>query len=213
MDRFADEFYSELKIRANVKERKKAVGTDASAESPMARFFGGDTDKETWSGVRYSVSTLNDLLSSVKQIVNVLNGVSLAVLLVLFLIIMVGILNTFRMTMYERIREIGTMRALGMQRPQVRNLFLLEALFLALAGAIVGIAAAALVMAILSAFNLGLNSPIFMLLRNGHLSFKVPVWQAVGNIAIIAALTLLAALLPARAAARLEPAQALRTTK
>jgi ABC-type lipoprotein release transport system permease subunit len=52
-----------------------------------------------------------------------------------------------------------------------------------------------------------------MLLRNGHLSFKVPVWQAVGNIAIIAALTLLAALLPARAAARLEPAQALRTTK
>ena len=213
MDRYADEFYTELQTRANVKERKKAVGTDASAESPMARFFGGDTDKETWSGVRYSVSTLNDLPSSVKQIVNVLNGVSLAVLLVLFLIIMVGILNTFRMTMYERIREIGTMRALGMQRPQVRNLFLLEALFLALAGAIVGIAAAALVMAILSAFNLGLNSPIFMLLRNGHLSFKVPVWQAVENIAIIAALTLLAALLPARSAARLEPAQALRTTK
>ena len=77
----------------------------------------------------------------------------------------------------------------------------------------VGIAAASLVMAVLSLFNLGLNSPIFMLLRNGHLSFKVPLAQAVGNVAIIAALTLLAAWLPARSAARLLPAQALRTTK
>lgn len=213
MDRYADEYYAELKTRANVKERKKSVEADAAAASPMARFFGGDTDKETWSGVRYRVSTLNDMLSSVKQIVNVLNGVSLAVLLVLFLIIMVGILNTFRMTMYERIREIGTMRAIGMQRPQVRNLFLLEALFLALAGAIVGIAAAALIMAVLSAFNLGVNSPIFMLLRNGHLSFMVPVWKGAQNIAIIAVLTLLAAWLPARSAARLLPAEALRTTK
>lgn len=213
MDRYADEFAAELATRAQVKERKKVSAADEADGNPMARFFGDASDKETWSGVRYSVSTLNDLLASVKQIVSVLNGVSLAVLLVLFLIIMVGIVNTFRMTMYERIREIGTMRALGMQRPQVRNLFLLEALFLALAGAVVGIAAASLVMAILSLFNLGLNSPIFMLLRNGHLSFKVPLVQAVGNVAIIAALTLLAALLPARSAARLEPAQALRTTK
>ncbi len=52
-----------------------------------------------------------------------------------------------------------------------------------------------------------------MLLRNGHLSFRVPLWQAARNIAIIAVLTLVAAWLPARAAARLEPAQALRTTK
>jgi ABC-type lipoprotein release transport system permease subunit len=51
------------------------------------------------------------------------------------------------------------------------------------------------------------------LLRNGHLSFSVPVWQAARNIAIITVLTLVAAWLPARAAARLEPAQALRTTK
>ena len=142
-----------------------------------------------------------------------LNGVSLGILLVLFLIIMVGILNTFRMIMYERIREIGTMRAVGMQRAQVRNLFLLEALFLALAGAVVGLAAAAVVMAVLSLFKLGTNSPLFMLLRGGHFSFKVPIWQAVENIAIIAALTLLAAFLPARSAARLLPAEALRATK
>jgi putative ABC transport system permease protein len=213
MDRYADAFYAELKTRANVEERKKRAATAAGAGNPMAMFFGADKDTETWTGVRYRVTTLNDMLASVKQIVNVLNGVSLAVLLVLFLIIMVGILNTFRMTMYERIREIGTMRAIGMQRPQVRNLFLLEAMFLALGGAVAGIVAAALIMAVLSAFNLGVNSPIFMLLRNGHLSFMVPVWKGAQNIAIIAVLTLFAAWLPARSAARLLPAEALRTTK
>ena len=212
MDRYAEQFYTELKQRADVEERKKPEAADRGL-GPQALMRFGAQETETWEGVRYRVTTLNDMLSSVKQIVNVLNGVSLAVLLVLFLIIMVGILNTFRMTMYERIREIGTMRAIGMQQPQVRNMFLLEALFLALAGTVVGLAAAALVMGVISLFNLGVNSPIFMLLRNGHLSFKVPLAQAVGNVAIIAVLTLLAAWLPARAAARLLPAQALRTTK
>jgi putative ABC transport system permease protein len=217
MDRYANALYADLKTRANVKERTSGMASAMSGMGAMgdmaASLFGGGTPEAPWTGVRYTVTTLDDLLSPVKQIVNVLNAVSLAVLVVLFLIIMVGILNTFRMTMFERIREIGTMRAIGMQRSQVRNLFLLEALFLALAGMVVGIALAALIMAALSLFNLGVDSPLFMILRNGHLSFTVPLARGVENVFIIALLTLGAADLPARAAARLEPARALRTTK
>jgi putative ABC transport system permease protein len=213
MDHAADLFYAALKERANVKERTRTVDAGSGGMGPMAAFFGGGATDETWTGVRYRVFTLNDLLSSVKQIVNVLDMVSIGVLVVLFVIIMVGILNTFRMTMYERIREIGTMRALGMLRSGVRTLFLMEALFLALAGVAVGMAGAALVMGSLSLVNLGAHSPLFILLRAGHLSFHVPLLQALENIAIVAALTLVAAYIPARAAARLSPAQALRTTK
>jgi len=213
MDRYADAFHAELATSALVKERGGEEETRGMGMGPMAMFFSTKKSEETWTGVRYSVTTLNEMLSSVQQIVAVLNGVALGVLLVLFLIIMVGILNTFRMTMYERIREIGTMRAVGMQRRQVRNLFLLEALFLALGGAVAGIAVAGVVMGVLSLFDLGTNTPLFMLLRNGHFSFKVPVLRAVQNVAIIAVLTLAAAYLPARSAARLLPAQALRTTK
>ena len=212
MDKYADAFYAELKQRANVEERAKP-DPEARGFGPRALMNFGPKETETWEGVRYRVTTLNEMLASVKQIVNVLNGVSLGVLIVLFLIIMVGILNTFRMTMYERIREIGTMRAIGMQQPQVRNMFLLEALFLALGGTVVGLALAALAMGVISLFDLGVNSPLFILLRNGHLSFRVPLLQAVRNLAIIAVLTLVAAWLPARTAARLLPAQALRTTK
>ena len=215
MDRYADAFYADLKTKATVKERVKAAATaqGMGGMGGMASLFGGGTTTETWTGVRYSVTTLDDMLSSVKQIVGVLNSVSTGILIVLFIIIMVGILNTFRMTMFERIREIGTMRAIGMQRPQVRNLFLLEALFLAIAGMIVGIGVAAVVMGVLSLFNLGVDSPLFMILRNGHLSFTVPFGQGLRNILIIAALTLVAAYFPARSAARLKPAEALRTSK
>ncbi len=213
MDSYATTYYEALRKQANVKERAKTADTQGTGFGPMAAFMGGGTTEDSWTGVRYRVFTLDDLLSSVQQIVNVLNSVSIGILIVLFVIIMVGILNTFRMTMYERIREIGTMRALGMLRSGVRNLFLLEALFLALAGVVVGFAAAGVVMGVLSLFNLGTSSPLFILLRAGHLSFHVPLAQAVVNILIIAALTLVAAYFPARAAARLSPALALRTTK
>ena len=102
--------------------------------------------KETWSGIKYRVFTLNDMLQQVQQIVNVLNSASLVILIVLFLIIMVGITNTFRIIMYERIREIGTMRSIGMQREEVRGLFLFEATFLAVGGVLAGIILALIIM-------------------------------------------------------------------
>jgi ABC-type antimicrobial peptide transport system permease subunit len=58
-----------------------------------------------------------------------------------------------------------------------------------------------------------MNTPAFMIMKNGHLSFSVPPLRAVLNVAIIAILTLLAAYFPAKSAAKMEPAVALRTAK
>lgn len=169
--------------------------------------------KESWQGVKYRVYTIDDIMSQARQIVVALDTASLVILIVLFAIVMIGISNTFRMIMYERIREIGTMRAMGVQRPEIRSLFLFEALFLAIGGALGGLAAAFVVMKGVSLINFGADSPAFLLLKSGHLSFSLPPLRALLNIAVIALLTLLAALFPARAAAKMEPAVALRTLK
>ncbi|HEY9053473.1 MAG TPA: FtsX-like permease family protein, partial [Rectinemataceae bacterium] len=168
---------------------------------------------ETWEGVKYRLYTIDDIMSQAKQIVVALDTASTIILLVLFAIVMIGITNTFRMVMYERIKEIGTMRAIGVQRSEVRSLFLLEAFFLALGGAIAGILVALGAMGILSLIDFGMDSPAFLIMRNGHLSFFLPPLRAAFNILLISLLTLLAAFFPARAAARLEPAEALRTLK
>jgi putative ABC transport system permease protein len=207
MDKYGMDLYGALKGKVQLFDKS------AKQEENPIRAMMEQTKKETWTGVKYRVLTLNDMLSQVKQIVTILNTLSLVILIVLFVIIMVGITNTFRIIMFERIREIGTMRSMGMQRKQVRNLFLSEALFLALGGALAGIVLAGIAMGIISLVNFGLNTPIFIILKNGHLTFRLEFWRTFLDVVIVAALTLVAAWLPARSAARLDPAVALRTTK
>ncbi len=168
--------------------------------------------EEQWEGTRYQLFTIGDFLEPLNQVASTLNTVGLVVVLILFLIIMVGVTNTFRMVIHERTREIGTMRSLGLQRGGVRALFLLEALLLSLGGAVVGLFAAFLVALVLSLINFGTDNQFFIILREGHLLFKVMPVQIAGDILIVGVLTLLAALLPAGRAAKMDPAHALGKT-
>jgi putative ABC transport system permease protein len=208
MDKYGSDLYESLRKKAQVFERETGNQQENFVRSMMTQ-----ARKETWTGTKYRVLTLDDYLQQVRQIVNVLNSASLVILLILFLIIMVGILNTFRIIMYERIREIGTMRSIGMQRDEVRSLFLFEATFLAIGGVLAGIVLALIIMGGVSLHDFGLNSPLFIILKNGHMTFRVQLWRTILDVAIVAALTLAAAFFPARMAARLDPAVALRTVK
>jgi putative ABC transport system permease protein len=170
-------------------------------------------EEEEWDGVKYRFTTINDLLSEVEEIVRILNIAGLIIMLVLFAIIMVGITNTFRMVMFERIQEIGTMRAVGMHRSEVRVLFLFEAFFLALGGIFAGYILSGITMFIISRVYWGVDTPLFMLLKNGYMTFKISPLQVLLNFVIVTILTLLAAFRPADKAAKLEPALALSTEK
>ena len=182
------------------------------AETPFQALI-RQQKKEEWDGVKYRLFTINEVLSQIQQIVGALDLTAAIILVVLFVIIMVGITNTFSMVMFERIGEIGTMRALGVQRGGVRSMFLYEAVFLAVGGAVAGIVLALVAMGVISMINFGMDSPAFIIMKNGHLSFFLPPLRALGNIIVIALLTLVAVASPAGKAAKLTPAEALRTQK
>jgi putative ABC transport system permease protein len=220
-DADADRIYGTLSTRVAVMDRAPR-GQDADPmramlkqheQNPAAQMFqslikqAGDTP---WQGMRYRLYTINDVLSQAQlpQMVAAVNGIAFAVLLVLFVIIVVGITNTFRMVIVERTREIGTMRALGMKKGVVRNLFLLEALLLFLGGALSGLVGAAVIMGVLRLIDFG-SGTFAMMLQEGRMSFAVPAAQTAAQLLLVALLTLLAALFPARRAARLSPAKAL----
>lgn len=168
---------------------------------------------EDWEGIKYRVFTINDTLSSILEIAQAVSFVSISILLALFAIIMVGILNTFRMIMYERIKEIGTMRALGMQKKEVRKLFLWEAGFLAIGGVLAGWLLSSLVLFVLSLPQFGTESVMALFLKNGHLNFMLNPAMMLAHLALVLSLTVLAASLPANKAAKMPPAVALRTAK
>jgi len=109
-----------------------------------------------------------------------------------------GMINTLVLSVYERTREIGMLRAIGMTRRQVRRMIRQESIITALIGAAIGlplgIFLAALVNRALSEFDV---------------SFAIPWVQLVILTIVAIVIGILAAIMPARRAARLDPLQAI----
>ncbi len=104
------------------------------------------TDRDSYSEAsrerreerHYGVVTLEAQLSEITDLLRAVTLIA-GVVIVLFLgIVVIGVGNTYSMIVYERTREIGTLRALGVSRTRTISLFLLESLFLGLAGVILG---------------------------------------------------------------------------
>ena len=126
------------------------------------------------------------------------------------IITMVGLINTFRMVLIERTKEIGTMRAIGMHRGSVRSIFLLEALYLSLFGAAAGILLSFTTTIITGLIRFTSDSALGLFLHNGRLQFITSPGSVIRVVIMLAVMTLLAVYLPARKAAKLRVVDALR---
>ncbi len=71
-------------------------------------------------------------------------GGFIMMIIVIYILILLGILNSMSMSIHERIREVGTLRAIGMRKPKVVHMFLAESTVIALIGAFIGLLIAAL---------------------------------------------------------------------
>jgi len=170
-----------------------------------------DIKKEDFSGSKTLITNLNNELGSLVSILTGVQAGSFVLFLIVIAVVMVGLVNTFRIVIFERTKEIGTMRAVGTHRNQVRNLFLLEALFLALAGTIPGAVLGFVVLKVINLFSFASISEIGYFLDGGHIAYTVSPGMLIGSLVMVVIFTLLAALIPARQAAKMQPAEALRT--
>jgi len=166
--------------------------------------------RNKWKGTTVDVSTMYETASDILKLESVLNIITISAVLVLFFIILLGVVNTLRMTIRERTREIGTVRAIGMQRADVRDMFLLETFFLTLFSAAAGVVAGFVVMKLLTLMTFHpADNPLGMLLVNSHLYFLPTFMGIAGSVLLIIAIAVGTAWFPARRAANLSPAQAL----
>jgi putative ABC transport system permease protein len=126
---------------------------------------------------------------------NILN--ILYVLLALSVVVsLFGIVNTLVLTVFERTRELGMLRAIGMTRRQVRRMIRYESVITALIGAALGIA-------------LGIVLAGLLVWRVDFIDFAVPLGQVIVFAVAAVIVGIIAAIFPARRAARLNPLQAL----
>ena len=123
----------------------------------------------------------------------------LYVLLALSVIIsLFGMVNTLALSVFERTRELGMLRAVGMTRRQTRRMVRHESVITALIGAALGLP--------LGIFLAGL---VTRALSQYDLRFELPVGQLVVLTVVAVVAGLLAAITPARRAAKLDPLRAL----
>ena len=173
-----------------------------------------DTKKpeNEWKGVKYGVETLYDEVPMIKTVLTIVHVITTIILLVILLIVMVGVSNTYRMVLYERIREIGTMRAIGMTGKDTRRIFTNEAVILCLIGALSGLVFSVIVMFMVHFIRFDIETLSFFM-NNGHFTFKVSVVSVIIQYIILIVITALAVRGSAKQAARMSPAEALRTVK
>ena len=168
-------------------------------------------DRQSWKGAKVDVQTMFALASFVVDFQKGLNSVSIVAVLVLFFVILIGVVNTMRMSIRERTREIGTNRAIGMQRGDVRSVFVLEIVFLAILSCVVGILLAYGLMGILGQINFNLkDNPFGMFFLNQHMHYVPTAASIGGNLATIVLVAFLIAFFTARRAAKMRVADALR---
>lgn len=120
-----------------------------------------------------------------------------------------GIVNTMVMSVLESTREIGLLKALGATDRDVAALFLAESGILGLAGGVIGIGLSAGLGAIGNYQGRRLIEEAMMMPFEGTL-FVFPWWLAAGGLAFSVGVGLVAALVPALRAARVDPVVALR---
>jgi len=137
------------------------------------------------------------------------------IIVIVLAIALVGIVNTVLMSVYERIREVGVMRAMGFQGGEVRRMFFLEGTLIGLLGSVAGMLLGGALVWLLVVRGMDMNSFGFDIS-----SFNMPispvihgVWkpQSFIQILIIGTVSaMIAALLPARKAAKFVVTRALR---
>ncbi len=163
---------------------------EADAGADLGQVFAAHPDAKAQTKAAYKEQTTTDI-DSMLAIFYVL--LALAVIVSLF-----GIVNTLVLSTFERTRELGMLRAVGMSKRQVRRMVRHESIITALIGAGLGIAA-----------GLGLAAAVTSAFADEGLSFAVPAASLIALVVVATVAGVLAAILPARRASRLDPLGAL----
>jgi len=178
-----------------------------AAASPQYKLLGEDVNEK-----RLTVATVDEVIALLSQAQAAVNGAGLFLASVLLFIIAISIFINMRMTINDRIQEIGTLRAIGTEVHDIVLMLVAENVFLALVFVGAGLVAGLVVVFGVSNFlTLPPAGVLSLFLDQGHLVL-VPTWSSLFTIlATTLVFTAFFSFFPARHGGKVKPAVALGT--
>lgn len=161
----------------------------------------------TQKGIDVEVLTWDQLRPSYLRIHNMFNVIFSFVFIIVLIIVAMSVINTVSMAVLERTREIGTLRALGLKRFGVVTMFATEGTILAIIGSLFG-----LLLTLLGWATIYYLEPTWIppnIPKQVPLEIHLVPWYLVGSCLCMIGLAAVAAVIPARRAARLSIINAL----
>lgn len=171
----------------------KTTGASASEQAAVANAIAAYPNLSVKTASQFKHDQKSQL-NSILTIVYVLLALSI-------IIALIGVVNTLALSVIERTREIGLLRSIGMQRRQIRRMIRGEAIVVSMLGAVLGLV-----------LGIGLGAALVRALSSTGLGeLSIPVSTIVAVIVVTFVLGVLAAVGPARRAARLDVLTAIAT--
>lgn len=162
----------------------------------------------------YGVVTVGAQLEEIEDLLTAITLIAGVAMLAFLLIVVVGVGNTFTMIVWERTREIGTLRALGLQRTGSVVSFLAEAAFLGISGLVLGLLLAlGMLTGIRSGFHFPPNMVTTLFLTQGRLYWILPLWGILTIAGLVIGASVLGSLRASLRAGKLSPVQAMNYRK
>jgi ABC-type lipoprotein release transport system permease subunit len=165
--------------------------------------------REDWTGQKLDLTDWKDEISFVIYVLNAIDGISVLLTTVLLVIIAIGIMNTLWIAIRERTREIGTLRAIGMQRWRVLVMFVIESFLLGAMGTTVGVALGVGFSLFLNTLHLAVPPGAQFLLMSSVLKLGFEGGRIFGAAFVITLCCTLISVIPSFKAARLKPVTAM----
>lgn len=194
---FSENTAHEIAIRINDKKQLDLVKSKISEKYP-------DLAVQTWKELQPDLAMVTDFMNQMMAIFMV----------IILLALGFGIVNTMLMVVLERIKEIGMLMAVGMNRLRVFTMIMLETVFLSVVGGAVGMAVSAGLLSWLGSVGLNFSSVSKGLASFGYSAIIYPKVETsfYFMLSFLIILTgILASIYPAIKAVKLNPAEAVRT--
>lgn len=197
-------------VKTKVRKVLDDAGFTLMADDPRSFFEKFEVvNREAWTGQKLDVTSWKDETAFLSWSLTALNFLSGLLVFVLIIIIAVGVMNALWIAIRERTREVGTLRAIGMQKSRVLAMFVIEGFTLGLMATAFGAALGLIASVVINALQIPVPLAVQLFVMSDKWTLMATPGAVIGSILFITGCTTFVSLFPSLIAARMKPITAM----